>query len=552
MDNNAKELVKRSGRLFGRKQALDSLCQEIALQFYPERADFTEDRTLGDEFASHLFDGSPVMARRDLGNAFSSMLRPRGQPWFKARIGDDDLMEDQNVASFMDKIVTHRMRLAMYRAKSQFIRATKEADHDFAAFGNAILSVEPNRALDGLLYRCWHFRDCAWAEDAEGAVDTLFRTVPKMSARQIRQAFPKAKLHRDIERALDKDPDKEFKIQHVMMPAADYEFSGPKPAGKQAYASVYIDCDHQELLSEAGAYEFRYVVPRWQTLAGSPYAASPAAMVSLGDARMIQVMARVIMEAGEKSVDPPMKATEEAVRGGINLYAGGITWVDKGYDERLGLALEPIPLGKNVSLGVDMLDRTRMIIQEAWYLNKLTLPSQAKTAYETQQLVQEFIRAAIPLFEPMETNYNAPLLDMTASIMVRMGAFGNPEDMPETLRGADIEFEFSNPLQDAIEKNKYNQALMAVEATVALAQLDQKAINNLDVQRIHRDAVSGIGAPADWLKSEDDVEASNEQAGEMEQMQQVLAGAESATGSMDKAAAANLKLVQAEAANATA
>lgn len=552
MDNNAKELVKRSGRLFGRKQALDSLCQEIALQFYPERADFTEDRTLGDEFASHLFDGSPVMARRDLGNAFSSMLRPRGQPWFKARIGDDDLMEDQNVASFMDKIVTHRMRLAMYRAKSQFIRATKEADHDFAAFGNAILSVEPNRALDGLLYRCWHFRDCAWAEDAEGAVDTLFRTVPKMSARQIRQAFPKAKLHRDIERALDKDPDKEFKIQHVMMPAADYEFSGPKPAGKQAYASVYIDCDHQELLSEAGAYEFRYVVPRWQTLAGSPYAASPAAMVSLGDARMIQVMARVIMEAGEKSVDPPMKATEEAVRGGINLYAGGITWVDKGYDERLGLALEPIPLGKNVSLGVDMLDRTRMIIQEAWYLNKLTLPSQAKTAYETQQLVQEFIRAAIPLFEPMETNYNAPLLDMTASIMVRMGAFGNPEDMPETLRGADIEFEFSNPLQDAIERNKYNQALMAVEGTVALAQLDKKIINNLDTARIHRDAISGIGAPADWLKSEDDAEAANDQAGEMEKVQQVLAGAESATGSMDKAAAANLKLVQAEAANATA
>ncbi len=36
---------------------------------------------------------------------------------------------------------------------AQFVRATKEGDHDFAAFGQAVIYVDRNRAGDTLLYR---------------------------------------------------------------------------------------------------------------------------------------------------------------------------------------------------------------------------------------------------------------------------------------------------------------------------------------------------------------------------------------------------------------
>ena len=46
----------------------------------------------------------------------------------------------------------------------------KEADHDFAAFGQCAISTEVNTAGNGLLDRCWHLRDLAWFEDEEGAI----------------------------------------------------------------------------------------------------------------------------------------------------------------------------------------------------------------------------------------------------------------------------------------------------------------------------------------------------------------------------------------------
>jgi hypothetical protein len=53
-------------------------------------------------------------------------------------------------------------------------------------------------------------------------------------------------------------------------------------------------------------------------------------------------MTLTLLEAGEKITNPPMIATQEAVRSDIDIAPGGVTWVDIEYDERLGSALRPI------------------------------------------------------------------------------------------------------------------------------------------------------------------------------------------------------------------
>jgi hypothetical protein len=70
------------------------------------------------------------------------------------------------------------------------------------------------------------------------------------------------------------------------------------------------------------------------TVSGSAYAYSPATVVALPDARLLQQITLTLLEAGQKAVDPPWKATSEAIQGGVNSFAGGITWVDPEYDER--------------------------------------------------------------------------------------------------------------------------------------------------------------------------------------------------------------------------
>src|ERR1700692_2553725 len=116
------------------------LWQEEALQFYPERADFTIEHVWGHEYATHLFSSSPVNARRDLGNARSAMLRPRGQPWFEATTGDEETDEKPEIAKILDHI-TEVTRREIYRVTAQFSRAGKEADHDVVTFGNSVVSV---------------------------------------------------------------------------------------------------------------------------------------------------------------------------------------------------------------------------------------------------------------------------------------------------------------------------------------------------------------------------------------------------------------------------
>ena len=506
MDANAKELNKRADRLFSKRDTLASFWQASAELYYPVRANFTTDLSWGENFASQLMESSPVLFHRDLSNSFSSMLRPRGQQWFKQTIDNEELMEEPGVKDWLDE-KTAIQRRHMYARRSRFVTATKEADHDVAGFGNAVLSVEINDELNGLLYRCHHLKDCVWAENQFGEVDTMFRNLC-MSARAMKQKWPKATLHKTIDRACEKEPDKEFRLRHTMLPVADYEYQTKKEAPKgPKYVSVYMDVENNQIITELPSWEFRYVVNRWQSIPGSQYAYSPPVLISLPDARGIQVMARVLLEAGEKAVDPPVIATAEAVIGEINMQASGITWIDREYDEGFGASLRALEVNnKNLAVGVELLDRTREAMKEAWYLNKLSLPQQgAKTAFETAQLVEEFIRSSIPLFEPMEEN-NAAILDMTAETLLRVGAFGPKEDMPEALRGQDVNFAFSNPLQEAIEKNKVFQFQNAVGLVGMAAQLDPAAVKDFDARKGLRDAIAGSGAPSDWIVEQDEAD----------------------------------------------
>jgi hypothetical protein len=139
---NAKEIWEVGNNLFGKRTQLMTLWQEIADNFYPERADFTLRRSLGDEFAADLTTSYPLIARRDLGNTLGSMLRPTAKRGFtRARRTKREDIEARRWLEWSEEV----MRRAMYDRKSQFVRACKEGDHDFAAFGQCVISVEFER-----------------------------------------------------------------------------------------------------------------------------------------------------------------------------------------------------------------------------------------------------------------------------------------------------------------------------------------------------------------------------------------------------------------------
>jgi len=502
--------IEQGNKLFNSRGSLLSLWQEIADNFYPERADFTTVRNIGAEFADNLTTSYPILARRDLGNALGSMLRPTSKEWFKIRTSAN--WEDLGTeARAWLEWAGSKMKRAMYNRRAQFTRATKEADHDFAAFGQTVIQTSLNRNADGLLYRCWHLRDVAWRENEEGMVDTVYRKW-KPTARDLNTLF-RGKLHPNVVAKLEKEPLCEVNVWHCIVPSDLYKDGKPS---RTPFKSYYIDVDNKHMMEDVGIFMMEYIVPRWQTVSGSQYAYSPSTVAALPDARLLQSMTSVLLEAGEKSVNPPMVAIMEALRSDISIYAGGITIADSEYDERLGEVLRPLAQDmKGIPLGLDMARDTRAMISDCFYLNKLALPQSERemTAYEVGQRVQEYIRQAMPLFEPMEAEYNAPLCENTFAIMLRAGAFGSPEDMPKELHGAGYEFAFESPLHDATERQKGQRFLEAKSMLAEAIALDPTAANMVDVKIALRDVLQGINVPAKWTRSVQVVE-------EMQQAQQ--------------------------------
>ena len=512
MKSRCRELREQGEALFTRRLPLMSIWQDIAMNFYVERADFTTVRSIGSEFASHLMTGVPAMARRDLGNQISAMLRPRGKPWFHARTQFDEVNRDASAKQWLDE-ASEVQRLVMYDTHSGFTRATREADHDFAAFGQAVISVEPNKMLNGMLFRCWHLRDVAWLED-ENLIINLVHRKYNMQARNIVRMFkgkPEGAISQKVVDLLEKEPATEIKCHHIVMPDDEYDLSRAKNPKRHKFISIHIDVENDTILEEVPLKDLPYVIPRWQTVSGSQYAYSPATVICISDARLLQDMTLTLLEAGQKYVDPSLIAVGEKIIGGVNTAAGQITYVDADYDERTGEVLRPLvgASGAGLNFGVNREKDIREIISEAFYLNQIQLPDTSgdKTAYEIQKRVEEYIRRALPLFEPMETEYNGALCDKTFSGMLQLNMLGGVKNIPQILQGKEVRFVFESPLQAGANRANSQAFTQTAQLLQLAAQIDPMVVHDVDIDTAFRDAVEGTGAPSKWLRPEEQATA---------------------------------------------
>jgi hypothetical protein len=434
----------------------------------------------------------------------------------------------------MDGMGGGTMRRAMYDRKSQFIRASKEGDHDLGTFGQCVKSVQLNGTADRLLYRCWHLRDCAWCEDENGIIDTLHRKW-KPTADMLRRLF-RDKVHPKVVEKLigpNKDPYCEINCRHIVMPAEQFdgEYLG-KGKRNVRFVSIYLDVDNKHIMEAVGQTYFMYVVPRWQTVSGSQYAYSPAAIAALPDARLIQAMTLTLLEAGRRRpirrwwrfrrrsgpTSPSMRAGLLGSMPNMTSAWGGASAAHAG---------QVRPAARDGHAARHRIDHFRGV-----------LPQQAVSAASDGRAGDHRLRSratgaglypqAAPLFEPLEHEDNGAICETTFELMLSAGAFGSLDDVPQSLRGEDITFRFESPLHDAIERQKGQKYMEARALLAETLPLDPTARAHLDFTTAFRDTLMSIGVPAKWVKSESDaaeaIKAQEEQQKAAELLQTMQAG----------------------------
>lgn len=534
-DDNAVELIKRGDARFSKRQQLDSFRQEVALNFCPWLASWTTELNLGEDFCAHLIDGTPLLLARDFKAQVGSMLRPAGKQWFWHRTAHDELNNDRDARDYLDWRSRQMMRI-MFDNVTGASRALEQSDQFFAWFGDAVLSVDYGRDMSTLRLQAYHSKDAVWAVGEQNKVDVITRkeavAARVIKARYARILKDKGKaLHPNIEKACENDPDTTFEIRHEVLPADEYDaYNKSDMKRSDGYVSVWIDVAHKTILKESSQPSFRYVIPRWVTLPHTAYAISPATTIALPDARLIQQQALAIMEAAEKQVNPPIVAYTDVFRGDIGLKPYTINYADKSYDERQGQPLYPIELAKNFRLGVDALLRTEMQITRAFYLDVLRMPDtrNSKSTVEVQWKIDEYVRAALPLFAPMQAEYNETLL-REVDVLIEMAGGYKIREVPATLNGEPLQYQWDNPLGDMMERAKaqgtaevsqVGQALAALEAAAA----QSPTLKQLDTKKAFRETTIGLGYSR-WLLSEEQAKAEADAIAKQAAMQQMVANA---------------------------
>jgi len=503
------------------------LWQILAENFHPMRADITNYRTPEEEI-NFAMSSVPILVRRELADGLKVNLRPKHAQWFKATTDDEDIEFDADAQGWLE-YASKVMRRAIYDPKSGFVKTTSEADSDWVTFGQAVIHIGLNDVRDSLLFQNFHIKDCGWSEGTNGIIDTMHRNWSP-TVRQIVKLFPKTKTEKHTN-LLKEDPEKGVKCRHIVLPADNgiYDSSKAK-AGRDEFISIIVDMENDVVLEELGQKTFRYVVPRWATCSNTPWARSPVCEVLLPDARSLQALTRIILESGEKAVDPATILSQEVFRSDLDLRAGGITWADLEYDQRLADKFAVLsPQGQGLPVALQLSQMLTGALRDGSYVSKLSMPDPDRervTAYEIRKALEKRMAEVSPIYEPAEEVYSSPMLDETMSIMLEQNAFGRTEDIPQALRGADVNFTFSNPLREAekeLDAHRFVQGAQMVQMATPLSPAAAKMIKTLPALK---KALLGIGWSHDDLASDDEIMAAEIEGQQKQQMMEQLAAAQ--------------------------
>lgn len=457
-DPRAQRWLTRARSAWSQAAQMRQYYERVAEMFYPERMEFyTRGQSDGRDNTSRLFDGEAVLLRQELADGFGGMLRPRSQDWFYIRAKPLELNDDASVQMWLDH-ANERLREALYRPRTRFETAMRDNDHDFVTFGVSFLSVTLNRARDGFLFRCPHPRDMAFELDDEDEPSILYEEL-RLTPLQAEALFRGVQLPRHILEAVEQarrsgttGSERRLSVWRVICPREEHEWR-QQPPSHATVASLYIDPVTGQFLAEAHMRVNPYQVRRWQTVvSGEVWGRSPCTAAALADARTLNTAQRALLEGLEKAIDPPMGASDKVLGSEINLYAGGVTYL--GDVDDVHRHFRPIQDGARVDYGLQFTQERRQFLSRAMRQNLLRLPEEREmTAYEASQRVEEWIRNAAPVFEPMQA-FNADLMERVFSLALydinnRAGLFDPP---PEQL--GEITWEFEDRLAEAKRKRK--------------------------------------------------------------------------------------------------
>jgi hypothetical protein len=504
-----KNLLSRFDKLKSQRQTWETHWQDVADYMQPRKADVTKQRSRGDKRMELIFDSSPIQAVELLAASLHGMLTNPSTPWFTLRFKDQDV-DGEDEAKLWLQSATDAMYTAFNR--SNFQQEIFELYHDLITFGTAAMFIEEDND-DLIKFSTRHINEVFIAENDKGRIDTIYRKF-NISARAAVQKFGD-KVSSDITAVVKKDPYSEIDIIHAVYPRDDFNPT-KKDKSNMPFESVYIEVKTGNELSISGFKEFPFVVPRYLKASNEIYGRSPA-MTALPDVKMLNEMCKTTIKAAQKQVDPPLLVPDDGFLLPVRTVPGGLNFYRSGTRDRI----EPLNIGANNPLGLNMEEQRRDSIRSVFYVNQLMMQDGPQmTATEVIQRNEEKMRLLGPVLGRLQSELLKPLIDRVFAILLRNNML---PQAPEFLSGRDIEIEYVSPLAKAQKSSELQSIMRAIEILGSLANV-APVFDYVNFDNLVKHLADIVGVPQKILKSQSQVNAERQEAQqkqqEMQQMQQ--------------------------------
>ena len=522
-DPMAVSLLKRWSTLEQQRTTWEDLWQDVADYCVPRKADISRKRSPGDQRTQRLFDGTAVHSAELLSASLHGMLTNAASNWFSLRYRDELLHDDDTAKEWLEE--AERILYAAL-ARSNFQEQIHELYHDLVTFGTGVMIVEEEN--DGMRFSTRHISECYLSEDENGRVDTVYRKF-QMPARAVAEKFGNKNVSQRVLKLLETHPYDLVTLMHVVRPREEIDITREDSANKP-FMSCYLDPEAKMVYAVSGYNEFPYVCPRYLKASFElGYGRSPATS-AIADIKMLNKMSEVTIRAAQKQVDHPLMVPDDGFMLPIRTVPGGLNFYRSGTRDRL----EPLNIGANNPLGLNMEEQRRGAIRSAFYVDQLVMGTgPTMTATEVIQRTEEKMRLLGPVMGRLQAELLQPLIDRCFNILLRNKQF---PDFPEVIQNNNIDVEYVSPLAKAQRNGDIQSLVRLFELITPIAQVDPGVMDYLDTDGMAKHLIRTVGIPASAVRGTEEVEQMRREKAQQEQAAQEMMQAQQSAEAAGQAA----------------
>ena len=325
---------------------------------------------------SQIVDNIAERAVDDLSAYLTSLIAPPDARWFMLADEEPSTIDDIEKKGQLD--AASRKALAyLNQPERNFHLSFDESAVECVPFGLGIMHVQELK--EGLYFSSVSIKEVYVQENFKGEIDAVIRR-RKMTAMQILGEYvdvekPTYDLSEneiaDIRQQADSDPNYEYDILYGVFPEND---SITKAAGTPyKYSSVH--CFYNSvgnkygILRKGGLKRFPYFAYRFRRRAGEPYGHG-CGHRGLSDIRVLQGLKKDNIIVSKLTGRPPLHVPHQAYTKALNVSPGA-TNHGKRTSRTGNEKAEPLFLVGSLPVSVEMSDRIRVAIEEAFYLDAI-------------------------------------------------------------------------------------------------------------------------------------------------------------------------------------